>query len=89
MAGPRKLRQCVGCNEFRCKQQLLRIVSNKTAGIHLDRIGNAAGRGAYVCPNPECIENAIRRRGFVRSLHTEIPQDVVSDLYKEIQIDSE
>lgn len=89
MAGPRRERQCVGCGDFHTKQELFRVVNNRISGIMLDRAGNYPGRGAYVCRNKQCIDNAVKRRGFVRSLHTEIPQDVVSDLYKEIEIDSE
>ena len=43
------------------------------------------GRGAYLCPNPECLKKAIRSKALDRSLEVEIPEDVYSRLQKEME----
>ena len=54
------LRQCIGCIEMKPKKELIRVVKNKEGEISLDLIGKAAGRGAYLCNNPECLKKAIK-----------------------------
>ena len=87
MAGPRKSRLCVGCNEFHQKEELLRVVKHPTMGVMVDPAGKLPGRGVYICRNAECLNLAIKRNSFRRSLQTDIPQAVVSDLYEEIAIE--
>ena len=42
-------RTCIGCNEIKAKNDLIRIVKNKDGQITIDRTGRANGRGAYIC----------------------------------------
>lgn len=49
-------RQCVGCREMKDKKALLRIVKTPEGEILLDSTGKKSGRGAYVCPDPECLK---------------------------------
>ncbi|WP_460816810.1 YlxR family protein [Microbacterium petrolearium] len=39
----------------------------------LDERASMPGRGAWVQPTRECVENAIRRRAFVRALRVSGP----------------
>ncbi|MGV9769485.1 YlxR family protein [Microbacterium sp. NPDC003461] len=39
----------------------------------LDERASMPGRGAWVHPTRECVENAIRRRAFVRALRVSGP----------------
>lgn len=77
-----KSRKCVACNEYHNGKEMLRVVKDKEGTIRLDVTGKLDGRGAYVCKNTECIEKAIKTRGFNRSLHSEIPEEVITDLYQ-------
>ena len=43
------------------------------------------GRGAYLCPNPECLKKAIRAKALERSLEVSIPEEVVAQLEKEME----
>ena len=61
-------RQCVGCREKKPKPELIRVVRAPDGGISLDARGKAAGRGAYLCPDPECLKKAIRSKALDRSL---------------------
>ena len=54
----------------------------------LDFGGKMNGRGAYLCPNPECLKKAIRSKALDRSLEVEIPQDVYDRLQKEMEAQS-
>ena len=47
--------------------------------------GKAAGRGAYLCPNPECLKKAIRSKALDRSLEVTIPEEVYQRLEKEME----
>jgi len=41
-------------------------------GLVPDPLGQASGRGAYVCPTRVCIDNGIRKGGFARSFRSKI-----------------
>lgn len=53
-------RTCVGCRRTRDKAQLLRLVATRDGVAH-DRQMRLPGRGAYVCPDPRCIDAAATR----------------------------
>ncbi len=78
-------RQCVGCRERKEKKALIRVVRTPEGTVMLDFSGKHNGRGAYLCPNPECLKKAIRSRALDRSLETAIPQEVYDRLEKEME----
>ena len=55
------------------------------AQIVLDATGRKNGRGAYVCPNSECLRAAIKNKGLERSLKMPIPKEVYDTLTKEME----
>ena len=64
------MRQCVGCREMRPKKELVRVVKSPEGVIRLDFRGKAPGRGAYLCPNSECLKKAIRAKALERAEKT-------------------
>lgn len=50
------LRQCIACRELKEKRDMLRIVKNSEGRVFVDFSYKAAGRGAYVCANPDCLK---------------------------------
>lgn len=82
MQKPRKIpqRQCVGCREMKDKRVLLRIVRTPEGEILLDSTGKRSGRGAYVCPDPECLKKARRSKALERAFDTAIPPEVYDAL---------
>ena len=74
------LRQCAGCREMKPKKELVRVVRSPEGVISLDFRGKAPGRGAYVCPNLECLRRARKARSLERSLDTAIPAEVYDAL---------
>lgn len=84
---PKKIpmRQCLGCREMKPKRELLRVVRSPEGAVTLDLRGKASGRGAYVCPNPECLKRAIKTKALSRAFETEIPQEVYDALLAEME----
>ena len=82
MQKPRKIpqRQCGGCREMKDKRVLLRIVRTPEGEILLDSTGKKSGRGAYVCPDPECLKKARRSKALERAFDTAIPPEVYDAL---------
>ena len=46
----------------------------------MDITGKINGRGAYICPTIECLDNAIKGKKISRSLETEISDEVYRSL---------
>lgn len=84
MAKKIPMRQCIGCGEMKSKKELLRILRTENEGILLDSTGRKNGRGAYICPNPECMKKARKSKGLDRSFKMSVPEEVYDNLEKEI-----
>ena len=78
-------RQCMGCRERKAKRELIRVVRGTDGNVGLDFGGKAPGRGAYLCPDPECLKKAQRSKALERSLEVPIPQEVYDRLAKEME----
>lgn len=53
-------RTCVGCRRRRPKHALLRLVRGRSGAVTVDARADQPGRGAYVCPDPACVERALK-----------------------------
>ncbi len=84
---PKKIpmRQCLGCREMKPKMELIRVVRSPDGEqIALDFKGKAPGRGAYLCPDPDCLKKAIRSRALERAFSAQIPQEIYDRLQEEM-----
>lgn len=81
-------RTCVACRKKRLKRELLRIVRTPEGEIVLDRTGKMSGRGAYVCPDPECILSAQSRKRVSAALKVEVPASIFDELGEELRSES-
>ena len=79
-------RQCMGCRERKNKRELIRVVRGTDGTVNLDFSGKAPGRGAYICPDPECLKKALRSKALDRSLEVEMPETVYDRLAKEMEV---
>ena len=79
------MRQCLGCREMRPKKELIRIVRSPEGSVSLDSKGKASGRGAYICPNAECLKRAIKTKAVSRAFGLEIPQEIYDSLYLQME----
>ena len=81
-------RQCMGCRERKAKREMIRVVRGTDGNVCLDFGGKMNGRGAYICPNPECLNKARRSKALERSLEVEIPAEVYDRLSREIEVEN-
>lgn len=79
------MRQCVGCREMKSKRELIRIIHTEENEILIDATGKKNGRGAYICPNQDCLAKAIKSKGLERSLKTAVPKEIYEDFAKEME----
>ena len=87
MQKPRKIpqRQCLGCREMKNKRDLIRVVRSPEGEISLDFRGKKPGRGAYVCPDSECLRKARKSRALERAFSAAIPAEVYEALEAQMQ----
>lgn len=79
------MRQCVGCQEMKSKKEMMRVIRTGDGEFLLDATGRKNGRGAYLCPDQECLKKAIRNKGLERSFKQSIPKEVYESLEKEME----
>jgi len=63
-------RTCLGCREARPKGRLVRLVRLRSGTVVVDASARAAGRGAYVCPDAQCVERALIRGRLAHAFRT-------------------
>ena len=73
-------RTCIGCNSKKNKNELIRIVKDKEGNISIDKTGKAAGRGAYICDNIECLERAIKTKKIDKAFEMKINNEIYESL---------
>ena len=78
-------RQCMGCRERKAKKELIRVVRGTDGVVSLDFGGKMNGRGAYICPNPDCLKKVQKSKALERSLEVPIPDEVYDRLAKEME----
>ena len=69
------LRRCAGCMQYMNKKELYRFFVSDTGDIGIDATYKAGGRGAYICKNSECLENAFKRHALDRSFKMKMQKD--------------
>lgn len=77
-------RKCVGCGEMIGKKGAIRIVRDKDGNFSVDPTGKKAGRGAYICSDMKCLEQARRGKKLERSFKCRVPEEIYDDLEKEL-----
>ncbi|MEN6327447.1 MAG: YlxR family protein [Syntrophomonas sp.] len=77
-------RMCVGCREMKNKRELLRVVRSPEGNIEIDQTGKKAGRGAYLCPQIECFNQAVKGKRLQKALEHEIPVEILEVLKKQL-----
>lgn len=73
-------RSCIGCRAVRDKKDLVRVVHTPEDRWELDPKGKLPGRGAYVCPQSECLQEAVKRKAFDRAFRQAVPREAVAAL---------
>ena len=84
---PKKIpmRQCLGCREMKPKSELIRVVRAPEGGISLDFRGKKPGRGAYLCPDPQCLARAKKGRAIERAFSAQVDPEVYAALEEQMK----
>ncbi|WP_098457177.1 DUF448 domain-containing protein [Flavimobilis soli] len=86
---PGPVRTCVGCRGTGKRAELVRLVRQRTGPaepgpghgavpVVVDERKRLAGRGAWIHPEPRCLELAERRRAPARALRLDGPADLTA-----------
>jgi hypothetical protein len=75
---------------MKAKKDMIRIIKTvsedgQETEFFLDTTGRKNGRGAYICPNGECLKRARKTKGLERSFKMPIPGTVYEMLTKEME----
>ena len=73
-------RTCMGCNDKKDKNKLIRIVKNKDGTVSVDESGKKQGRGAYICNNEECLKKVIKNKRLEKILKINISEEIYENL---------
>ena len=71
------LRRCVSCRQLLDRKQLWKIIRDFQDGVVLDK---GMGRSAYLCPNENCLKEALQRKRLQKALRCQINASVVEVL---------
>ena len=79
-----KQRKCVGCGEFKLRENLIRIMKTDKEGLVVNPNSKTFGRSAYLCYNQSCIELALKKSKLNKALKTNATLDkaILLDLLK-------
>lgn len=83
------LRKCLGCMSSFPKKDLVRVLKTPEGEVVIDLGGKKSGRGAYICKNSQCLKKALKAKRLQASLETEIPNTIIGELEKELNIANE
>lgn len=78
------LRKCTGCGEMKPKKELVRVVKTPDDKVQLDLTGRVNGRGAYICPNADCLKIARKAKRIEKSFQMQIPEEVYDMMEEEL-----
>ena len=70
------MRMCIACREMKPKTEMTRVVKNAEGEIFADPTGKAAGRGAYICSNPDCLKNLEKKKLLHKTFSANVSETV-------------
>lgn len=77
------MRMCIACREMKPKGEMTRVVKTADDEIYLDATGKAAGRGAYVCNNAECLKKLNNKKLLHKAFSANVSEDVYQGIGEE------
>ena len=78
-------RMCVSCRQLFDKRDLLRIVRTPQGEVLFDPTGKMAGRGAYLCKDPECLKKTVKSKLLNKIFKTEISDEAYRKLSEQYE----
>ena len=68
-------RTCIACRQRRDKKALIRLVRTNDGNVEVDLSAQKLGRGAYLCPQKNCWELALKGNRLEHALRTKLSND--------------
>jgi predicted RNA-binding protein YlxR (DUF448 family) len=78
-------RTCVGCRTTGEKRAFVRAVRTPEGTVGVDLTGKRNGRGAYLCPQRACWEEALKKGRLARALRTTISPRELEELRRQAE----
>jgi uncharacterized protein len=75
---------CIACRENIEKRKLIRVVKVSENELKVDETGKANGRGAYICPEIDCLDKAKKINSFSRALDVPMSDNLYNELKRVI-----
>ena len=69
-------RMCIACRQMKPKKEMTRIVKNADGEIFADFSGKAAGRGAYICGDAECMKKLQDKKLLHKAFSAQVSPEV-------------
>ena len=69
-------RMCIACRQMKPKKEMTRIVKNADGEIFADFSGKAAGRGAYICSDEECMKKLQDKKLLHKAFSAQVDKEV-------------
>lgn len=63
---------------------MLRIVKSPEGVLKYDTTGKAQGRGAYICPEIECLDKAKKTKALERALDYALTEELYNEVKRVI-----
>ena len=79
------VRMCIGCGEHKEKRELIRVVRDKEGNLSIDTTGKKPGRGAYLCPNPQCLAKALKSKRLQREFGVPVEDELAQQLMEQME----
>ena len=73
-------RTCVTCRTKRPKRELVRVVRAPAGAVVVDESQKQNGRGAYLCPQQQCWERALRHDVLNHALRVKLTDNDIASL---------
>jgi hypothetical protein len=74
----------VACRTTRAKRELVRVVRSPLGELSVDLRGKAPGRGAYLDPDPGCLERGLAEGVLAKALEVPIDEPAAAKLREEL-----
>lgn len=79
------VRRCAACRRTAPKSSLIRFTRlPHTLQVQTDPTQQLPGRGAYLCPRPECVRLALKRKSLDRVLKVQVPDALLQQLLTQL-----
>jgi predicted RNA-binding protein YlxR (DUF448 family) len=74
----------VACRTTRAKRELVRVVRSPVGELSVDLRGKAPGHGAYLDPDPACLERGLAEGVLAKALEIPIDEATANRLREEL-----